>query len=150
EYRTTPKAYIRLEDGQKLWGTRFGNVTSIRIAPKPGVDLDKTCAEFAERLRGNLDPQAGGIVFQPIRQRMLEAGQGSTDFGMLFLSFSFFLIVAALMLVGLLFRLNVERRASEIGLLRSSGFPLRTVRALLLVEGLEVASVGAALGLAGA
>ena len=30
-------------------------------------------------------------------------------FGMLFLSFSFFLIVSALMLVGLLFRLNLER-----------------------------------------
>jgi ABC-type lipoprotein release transport system permease subunit len=150
EYRTTPKAYIRLEDGQKLWGTRFGNVTSIRIAPKPGADLDQTCAEFAERLRGNLDPQAGGFIFQPIRERMLEAGRGSTDFGMLFLSFSFFLIIAALMLVGLLFRLNIERRASEIGLLRSCGFPLRTVRRLLLAEGLIIASIGAAVGLAGA
>src|SRR5262249_44499995 len=32
-YRTTPKAYVRLATGQKLWGSRFGNVTSIRLAP---------------------------------------------------------------------------------------------------------------------
>ena len=150
KYRTTPKAFIRLDDGQKLWGTRFGNVTSIRIASKSGVDLEKTRAEFATRLLANLDPEAGGLIFQPIRERMLAAGQGSTDFGMLFLSFSFFLIVAALMLVGLLFRLNLDRRASEIGLLRASGFSMRTVRSLLLIEGLILAAIGALIGLVGA
>ena len=150
KYKTTPKAYIRLEDGQKLWGTRFGDVTSIRIAPKEGANLESTRLAFRERLRAHLDPESGGFVVQPIRQRMLDAGKGSTDFGMLFLSFSFFLIVAALMLVGLLFRLNLERRASEIGLLRASGFPLRTVRWLLLVEGLILASLGALLGIVGA
>jgi putative ABC transport system permease protein len=150
EHRTTPKAYIRLEDGQKLWGTRFGKVTSVRIAPPTGADPEATRAEFAERLRRNLDPAACGFVVQPIRERMLEAGRGSTDFGMLFLGFSFFLIVAALMLVGLLFRLNLERRASQVGLLRAAGFPLKTVRRLLLAEGLILASLGALVGLAGA
>ncbi|MCE9533132.1 MAG: ABC transporter permease [Planctomycetes bacterium] len=150
DYRTTPKAYIRLEDGQKLWGTRFGDVTSIRIAPKAGQTPEQTQAEFAERLLKNIDPESAGLVFQPIRERMLAAGKGSTDFGMLFLSFSFFLIVAALMLVGLLFRLNLDRRAREIGLLRASGFPLRTVRWLLLIEGLLLASLGSFIGLIGA
>ena len=112
--------------------------------------LEKTRAEFADRLLTHLDPETGGLIFQPIRQRMLEAGQGSTDFGMLFLAFSFFLIVAALMLVGLLFRLNLDRRAKEIGLLRASGFPLRTVRRLLLIEGLLLAVVGSLIGLGGA
>src|SRR5581483_6058921 len=32
EYRTTPKAYIALADGQRLWGSRFGRLTSIRLA----------------------------------------------------------------------------------------------------------------------
>src|SRR4029077_17483637 len=31
EYRTTPKAFINLAQGQKLWGSRFGNLTSIRL-----------------------------------------------------------------------------------------------------------------------
>ena len=69
---------------------------------------------------------------------------------MLFLAFSFFLIAAALMLVGLLFRLNLERRAREVGLLRAAGYPLATVRRLLLVEGLIVAAIGSAVGLVAA
>jgi ABC-type antimicrobial peptide transport system permease subunit len=150
QYRTAPKAYVRLEDGQKLWGSRFGNVTTVRVAPSEGADLKKTAAEFETVMLEELDPVAGGFVFQPIRERMLEAGKGSTDFGMLFLSFSFFLIFAALMLVGLLFRLNLDRRASEIGVLRATGFPARTVRRLLLVEGLIVAIAGSLLGIAGA
>lgn len=150
QYRTAPKAYVRLEDGQKLWGSRFGDVTTVRVAPNEGADLKKTAADFEANLLQNLDPVAGGFVFQPIRERMLDAGKGSTDFGMLFLSFSFFLIVAALMLVGLLFRLNLDRRASEVGLLRATGFPVRTVRRLLLAEGLIVAIIGSLLGIAGA
>ena len=149
QYRTTPKAYIRLDDGQKIWGTRFGNVTSVRIGPEKGIDLEQTRTEFARQLRENLDPETGGMIVQPIRERMSEAGQGSTDFGMLFLAFSFFLIVSALMLVALLFRLNLDRRAREIGLLRASGYPLRTVRWLLLVEGLILAMLGALIGLIG-
>jgi putative ABC transport system permease protein len=166
QYRTAPKAYIRLEDGQKLWGSRFGNVTTVRVTLLPtavaavvGTAADeaiqpaireKTRSAFEDNLLLELDPVAGGFVFQPIRERMLDAGKGSTDFGMLFLSFSFFLIVAALMLVGLLFRLNLDRRASEIGLLRATGFPARTVRRILLVEGLIVATIGSLLGIAGA
>jgi putative ABC transport system permease protein len=150
KYRATPKAYIRLDDGQRLWATRFGNVTSIRIAPSDGKKLEATRDLFADALLKKLDPIGGGLTFQPIRERMLEAGQGSTDFGMLFLSFSFFLIVAALMLVGLLYRLNIDRRAAEIGLLRASGFPLRSIRRLLMWEGLLLAIVGSIFGLGGA
>ena len=55
----------------------------------------------------------------------LAAAEGSTDFGGLFLAFSFFLIVSAVLLVGLLFRLAVERRAGELGLLLAVGYPVR-------------------------
>ena len=34
EYRATPRAYVNLAAGQKLWGSRFGKLTSIRLAPK--------------------------------------------------------------------------------------------------------------------
>jgi putative ABC transport system permease protein len=33
QYRTTPKAFIRLADGQRLWQSRFGRLTSIRLTP---------------------------------------------------------------------------------------------------------------------
>ncbi|MBO0701085.1 MAG: ABC transporter permease, partial [Zavarzinella sp.] len=145
-YRTTPKAYVTLATARRLWGTRFGDTTSVRMAPKAG-DAAATLPAVKEALRRNLDPDRGGFAFDAVAERMREAGRGSTDFGMLFLAFSFFLIVSALMLVGLLFRLNLERRAREVGLLRAAGYPLRVVRRLLLLEGLIVAAVGSAVGL---
>src|SRR5262249_44836581 len=87
-----------------------------------------------------------GLVFDPVRERALRASAGSTDFGGLFLGFSGFLIVAALLLVGLLFRLNLDRRASEIGLLEATGFRQSVVRRLLLAEGANLATVGGLLG----
>src|SRR5262249_47988740 len=117
-YRTTPKAYVTLAAGQKLWGSRFGKVTSVRLAFTEGAgDLDRATAQLERRLLQELKPEQGGFVFDAVRQRSLESGSQGLDFGMLFLGFSAFLIAAALVLVGLLFRLNLDRRAEEIGLL---------------------------------
>ena len=33
QYRTTPKAFVPLEVGQRLWRSRYGALTSIRVAP---------------------------------------------------------------------------------------------------------------------
>lgn len=141
EHKTTPKAYVRLAAGRKLWASRFGDATSIRVAGAQNLD------QFKEKLRSELRPEEGGFVFQDIKSRFEAAGQGGQDFGGLFLGFSFFLIVSALLLVGLLTRLNLERRASEIGLLIATGWRLGTVRRLLLIEGLLVAAIGGILGL---
>jgi ABC-type antimicrobial peptide transport system permease subunit len=149
EHRTTPKAYVTLNAARNLWGSRFGDTTSVRILPKDG-DVAAALPRVRESVLKNLDAKRGGFQFDPVRERLQAAGRGSTDFGMLFLAFSFFLIAAALMLVGLLFRLNLERRAREVGLLRAAGYPLRTVRRLLLLEGLIVAAAGSAVGLVAA
>jgi hypothetical protein len=145
KHRTTPKAYITLAAGQKLWETRFGSLTSIRLAGE-----DVSADRFAGWLREELKPSTGGFVFDAVRTRALESSAGFMDFGSLFLGFSFFLIAAALLLVGLLFRLNLDRRASQIGLLLALGHTQRTVRRLLLAEGAVLAAVGCLLGLAGA
>jgi len=126
-YRTTPRAYVNLATAQKLWGSRFGNLTSLRV-PLGGMDSAKAAGSFSRSLLAKLNPEQGGFVFQDVKQLGLQAGVGSNDFGMLFLGFSFFLIVAGLLLVGLLFRLNLDRRAPEIGLLLAVGFPRRVVR----------------------
>ncbi len=144
EHRTTPKAYVTLKRGQELWGSRFGKLTSIRLAPAD----EGTEAEFRRRLRDHLNPASGGFVFDPVRERALQASAGGNDFGGLFLGFSFFLIIAALLLVGLLFRLNLDRRAPEIGLLLATGYRRRTVFLLLLAEGAWLAAVGGLVGLA--
>ncbi len=149
-YRTTPKAYVSMAAGRKLFGSRFGEATSIRLAVPAGQDANAVAKEFGDKLLAKLDPAIGGFVFEDVRAKALAASTGGQDFGLLFLGFSFFLIAAALVLVGLLTRLNLERRASDIGLLLATGYRVRTVRRLLVAEGIAVAALGGLLGLFGA
>ncbi len=150
EFRTTPKAFIPYERGRELWASRYGATTSIRLlAPNSGaVDA------VAERLRGELQsalsPQAMGIAVFDARHAALEASRGSTDFGEYFTYFSFFLVVSALLLTVLFFKLGVEQRLRQIGILRAAGFTIRRIRTLLLAEASAIAVAGAVLGLAGA
>lgn len=141
-YRATPKAYVTLATGQRLWASRFGQITSVRVP--------SSLKDFEQKLLARLHPESGGFVFLNVREQALRSSSGSSDFGVLFLAFSFFLIAAALLLVGLLFRLNLDRRAGEMGLLLATGWSHRQVRWLLLAEGLALAAVGAAAGLFGA
>ncbi|HEX3869069.1 MAG TPA: FtsX-like permease family protein, partial [Pirellulales bacterium] len=78
----------------------------------------------------------------------MAASSGTTPFSMLFLGFSMFIIAAAVMLVMLLFRLNIEKRAEEVGILRAVGFSAKKVRWLLLGEGAIVAAIASVAGLA--
>ncbi len=146
DFRTTPKAYVTLAAGQRLWGSRFGRLTSIRLATEKGGELTKSTAAFRKSLLERLDPERGGLAFAPLRKQALQASSGGTNFAQLFLGFSFFLIVAALLLVGLLFRLNIDRRADEIGLLLAVGYRRAAVRRLLLGEGMVLAAAGALAG----
>src|ERR1039457_7064324 len=139
-YRTTPKAFVRLSRGRTLWGTRFGSLTSIRISPPSPA--------YAEALRAALDPVAMGMTSIPVKAQSLQAAQGATDFGEYFVYFSFFLMVSALLLTGLFFRLGIEQRKREIGTLRSLGFSASKIRTVFLLEGAVLAVAGAALGTA--
>jgi putative ABC transport system permease protein len=143
EFRTTPKAYITLAAGKKLWASHFGDTTSLRIVPGDDIPRDKV----PDAILQHLDPERGGFTFMDIRASNITASAGSQDFSGLFLGFSCFLIVAALLLVGLLFRLNIDRRASEIGLLLAVGHRRSTVRWLLLAEGAMISVIGGVLGL---
>jgi ABC-type antimicrobial peptide transport system permease subunit len=140
QYRATPKAFVSLATGRKLWASRFGRTTSIRVAPSPGLTVEKLRARIV------LDPAKMGFVFQPVKRQGLAASAGTTPFGGLFLAFSFFILASAVMLVALLFRLAIEGRAVQVGLLLAVGFGRRRVARMLLAEGLIVAALG---GLAG-
>lgn len=145
---STPMAYVSLATAEKLFGSRYGSVTSVRVAPGP----DETARQLQGRLPAavlkHLDPKAAGFTYTPVRERLMTASRGGNDFGMLFLAFSCFLIAAALMLVGLLFRLSLDRRAKEVGLLLAAGYRRRTVLGLVLAEGFVLTVVGSAIGLA--
>jgi putative ABC transport system permease protein len=143
-YRTAPKAFIALATGQKLWASRFGKLTSIR------VENTADAAAFAGKLRQIVDPLRLGLgVFQP-RQQALQSARGSTDFGQYFAYFSVFLVVSALLLAGLFFQLGIEQRLREIGTLRALGFSAARIRQIFVAEGFTLAIAGAIVGSAGA
>jgi ABC-type lipoprotein release transport system permease subunit len=148
-YGAAPKAFLA-PAAAALWESRFGTVTAIRIAPPAGVDPALTAARLRDSILERLDPEAAGFRLVPARAEGLRAADGATDFASLFLGFSAFLIVAAALLVGLLFRLGVEQRAREVGLLLAVGYPLPLVRRRLLAEGACVAAAGGLAGAAGA
>ena len=149
KYGAAPKAFVNSGRGRSLWSSRFGRVTSIRISAGADEDLEKTRVRFGKALLEALEPSNLGLEFQPVKQQGLLASAGATDFGTLFLAFSFFLIISAALLVGLLFRLGVEQRSREIGLFLSLGYRLKAVRKRFLVEGAVIAGAGSLLGLVG-
>ena len=149
-YRTTPKAFIALEVGQRLWRSRYGDRTSLRVAPKPDEPLADARNRYAAALRATIDPRAIALPVRDVRAEGLAASRGATDFGEYFAYFSVFLVISALMLASLFFRLGIEQRAREIGLLRAVGFTTAAVRRLFAYEGLVLAAIGSAIGVGGA
>jgi putative ABC transport system permease protein len=143
-YRTTAKAFIPVETAQRLWGTRHGKVTSLRFPQPSGVTLD----ELTRSLTRAVGAAAGGLTVADIRTQNAEASAGATDFGAYFFYFSFFLVVSALLLTALFFRLGVEQRLREIGVLRATGYSLGTIQKVFVIEGAFVAVTGAILGVA--
>ena len=150
QYRTTPKAFIPIYTGQKLWGSRFGKLTSIRLTPKDSSDLSGTRDAIEKQLRAAIDPVQMGLAIQSVKEQSLQASRGATDFGQYFTYFSLFLVVSALLLTTLFFKLGVEQRLSEIGLLRAIGFSIQQIRSLFLREGLALALIGSLAGIIGA
>jgi putative ABC transport system permease protein len=143
---TTPKAFVSLATGRRLWGSRFGRTTSLRVPP-----AERRSVESIERkLEKKLAPHAAalGFVFQPVKRQGLDASVGATSFSQLFIAFSFFIIAAAVMLVALLFRLGIDGRANQVGILLAVGFSRRKVARLLAAEGLLIAALGSAFGVA--
>ncbi len=143
QYRGTPKAFVSLEAGQKLWNNRFGNLTAIRFH---GVNATTAVNVLQKEILSRLDPAQVGLDFQPVREQAIVAATSGQDFGQLFLGFSFFLMVSALLLLGSLYQLSLEHRSPEIGLLLALGFTVRQTCRVLLLEGVILALAASAAG----
>ena len=131
---------MNLKIGQELWGNRWGNLTAIRWAA--GTNQ----AELEKALLTKLTPEMLGFQFLPLREQALAATNAPVDFGELFVYFSFFLIIAAAVLTGMLFVFSLEQRNAEAGLLLALGLRPRLVRRIFLAEGAVLALVGSVFG----
>ncbi|MCA9036470.1 MAG: ABC transporter permease [Planctomycetaceae bacterium] len=150
ERRATPKAFLSLASAEKFWKSRFGSYTSIRVAGKNGPMPEEALRSLQSQLKAatleRLQPERLGFIVQPIRVTGLQASVGANDFTQLFLGFSFFLILSAVLLAGLMFRLGIQQRVAQIGLLEAIGFTPGRARKVFLGEGLVVSLAGSILG----
>jgi putative ABC transport system permease protein len=141
DYRGTPKAFISLSDGKKLWNNPFGRYTAFRVRMGP-----HEMSETGSRIMRKIKPSETGMIFRPVYSEGMAAASNSTDFGQLFLGLSFFIILSGLLLTALLFSLQVTRRQQETGLLQALGFRKRRILGLLIYESSVVALAGSILG----
>ncbi|RKU11790.1 hypothetical protein C6503_18230 [Candidatus Poribacteria bacterium] len=146
EYGATPKAFIPLGVGKRLWKNRFGDLTTIRFGTAPETNIQATQARFEAEFLKKIQPEQVGFQFLSLQADGLQAATGATDFGMLFGSLSGFIIIAVALLVAMLFRLGVEQRSREIGILQAVGYPLAKIRRRFLYEGATVAGIGSLFG----
>jgi putative ABC transport system permease protein len=142
DYRGTPKAYISLEEGQRLWTNRFGNLTSVWL---PGGEDDITAVR--EAIETTVDPLQTGFQVNELRERGLESAAAGVDFGMLFGGLGFFVMLAGIMLFFLLMLFNLEKRSGQVRLFSSLGYSRQLIRKIYLAEGMLVAVAGGVGGL---
>lgn len=150
DHKATPKAFVSLATAEKFWASRFGRYTSIRVA-SPGVALpadrlNLLSDRLALEMQPLVEPIKLGLGFRPVRAEGLQAAVGANDFTQLFLGFSFFLILSAILLAALMFQLSVQQRVAQIGLMEAVGFPARRARQFFVGEGVAVAACGGLVG----
>ncbi|MGE5191091.1 MAG: hypothetical protein ACM3U2_01230, partial [Deltaproteobacteria bacterium] len=76
EYRATPKAFVTLKMAQHLWQSRYGDLTSLRMAPVPGKTLHESRELLSAALLKELQPAEMGLSFQPVKYQGLQASSG--------------------------------------------------------------------------
>ncbi len=139
-YRAAPKAVLSLDRGRALWGTRFGDTTSLAFHASGGAGA------VAAGLLRRLDPARFGLVFTDHRARARAAVENGVDFSGLFTGLGCFAVAASLILSLFLFSSAVAERGPEIGLLRAVGFSRRRVFMRLGAEGALTAFAGSLAG----
>mgnify|MGYP000891918424 CR=1 FL=1 len=143
-YRAAPKAFVSSDLLRRMWQGENADapwITSVR-APAQG----RLPADFERALLTELAPEDAGFAFMPVREQALAASQGTSDFGQLFLSMSFFLVLSGAGLAGMLMRLSAERRASQAGIMMATGFSPASARRAIAVEGVALSLLGTLIG----
>jgi putative ABC transport system permease protein len=138
-YRGTPKAFVTLAAGQRMWANRFGSITAVRYPRAESAGLEA-------RLRGGMTPAEAGLFFTDAAARSAAVRARGGGFTAIFMGFSVFIVAAAAAIAGLGFALAAQRRAGEAGTLLALGFSPRRVRMLFLAEAAVLSLAGAGLG----
>ncbi len=141
KYKGTPKAFITYEYGKELWGSNYGPATAIRFP-------DINSQQIENELKGKFDPARSGFLVTDLRQDALKAANNSVDFGTLFISLGFFIILASVLLLSLSVSSWFENKKDHISILYSLGFNNGTIYGMLLSETFLIAIAGSLAGAA--
>ena len=140
-YKGLPKAFINKTIATTMWENRFGTYTSVWFAKD-----EHNRNDLSNRILQKLQPSDLGIIALNVKAEGNSAASNSVDFGELFLSLSFFILAAAVLLTVLLFSLNIQYRTQETGILLGIGYNRMQIRNLLLAEGAVLSIVGSVVG----
>jgi len=140
-YKGTPKAFISYEAGKEIWNNAFGHVTAFRFE----ADTAQLHA-YKHSIIKQLKPADNGLILREIYKEGKISAANSTDFGGLFLSLSFFIIVAAMLLTALLLSLHAENRMTETAVYVALGFRKQLIIKILFLELTLLVVIGSALG----
>ena len=130
-YKGTPKAFISLDQGQKIWKNPFGSYSAVRF-----VSHEKDAGRQITRLVREIPPTALGLAFIPVYDQGMHSAKNSTDMGGLFLSLGILIVISGLLLSGMMYSFFLQNRAEEAALLYSTGFRKQKLLRLFLSEAL--------------
>ncbi|MFN8255528.1 MAG: ABC transporter permease [Bacteroidales bacterium] len=141
KYRGTPKAFISIESGSKIWNNKIGELSAMRF------NISKTDSNSIKKeILQKLNPKDLGLAFYPVFNQGLAATVNAVDFSQLFLSLGFFVILAAVILTMLIHSLNMESRSVETGILMALGFNPSTIFKIRLSESMIIIILGSIIG----
>lgn len=136
KFRGTPKAFINYSTGLEMWGNNFGPATSVRFPSLMSID------SIQKQLAESFSPNVAGISLTDLYTDSINAANKSVDFGTLFLSLGFFLIVAAVVLLTFIVSSFFEVRKPHVYTFYALGFRNNRIKRILLTESMLTGLAG--------
>ncbi len=140
QYSGTPKAWLNLAVGQKLWSNNFGNLTAIRY-PKQAQKI------VTEKVLPILSPEKLGWQWLDLLSQSILSQKTNVDFGQLFLGLSLFILIAAFILIHLLFSLHWDKHQKQYIIFQKLGFSRQRIFIILILKLFPVVFISIFLGI---
>jgi ABC-type antimicrobial peptide transport system permease subunit len=144
EFKGTPKVIIPLALAKTLWANPYGECTALRYSKQ-----NHNKETLKAKLNALIAPQQVGLHFVAVADNGNHAATHGVDFAELFLSLSFFVLLAAVILLVLFISLSFYTRIPELNTLFALGIPFKTINKLWLSEGTVPIFIGSSMGAMG-
>lgn len=141
KFRGTPKAFISYENAKKLWGNNFGLATAIRFPEGTDGEL------IMNSLKGKIEPSDAGITISNVRRSGEEAASQGVDFGTLFLSLGFFIIISCIILLSFSVSIFFDSKKEQVRTYYSIGFRNSLIGRMFFIETAIISVAGSLTGI---